>query len=283
MIDFGDTVTLAAECRDAAGSLANAAVATLTVTLPDATTVTPAPANPPAVTGRYSHPYETSQAGRYTARWMFSGGVPAQAWTDVFDVAPASPIGLVGLDEMKHRLNIKVDNTVHDEQLRGLIASVTDVIEGIVGVVVRRTITETHSGRGEPHIVLRQRPAISVTSVVEDGVAVDASDYSLGSSGLLTRKSAYRVSGCWARGVDNVTVAYVAGRQEVRASVLDGATDLIRINWRPLAGGNHSVFDQGRGDDFGQRAEPGEIRLGFFVPNTVMQRLQPHARGPLVA
>lgn len=276
MIDLGDTYTLTAEARDAAGNLANATTAALTITLPDGTTVTPTPANPPAVTGQYAHPLVTTMAGRHVARWVFTGGVPDQAWTDAFEVAPQASLALVSLAEVKKHLNIAATNTAHDDELRGFIASVTDVVEDIVGVVARRSFTETYSGRRQRAILLRRRPVVSVTSVVEDGVAVAASDYSVTGAGVLTR-----LYGRWASGVDNVTVTQVAGRPSTPASVLDGAKELIRINWRPQSGGNSSVFDQGRGDDFGQTGA-GEVRLGFFIPNTVMQRLQPSGRGPHV-
>lgn len=271
MIDLGDTYTLTAEARDAAGNMANATTVALTITLPDGTTVTPLPTNPPAVTGRYTHPFVTTVAGRHTARWVFTGGVPDQAWTDAFEVAPQSPLALVGLDDVKKHLNIADTNTTYDEELRGFIASVTDVVEDVVGVVVRRSFTETYNGHGQRAILLRRRPVVSVTSVLEDGVAVAASDYLVTAAGVLTR-----TYGRWG---DSVTVTHVAGRPVTPASVLDGAKELIRINWRPQTGGNGSVFNQGRGDDSGQTGA-GEVRLGFFVPNTVMQRLQPHGRGP---
>lgn len=283
MIDLGDTYELAAECRNAAGGLADATIVSLTVTKPDGTVDVLAPANPPVVAGSYTYPYVTTQPGRHTVVWSFTGGVPAQASSDVFDVASASPVALVSLAAAKKHLGIPLTVTVHDEKLRGLIASITDVIEGITGTVVRRTFVETYSGRGEPALVLLHRPVVSVTSVTEDGVTVPPADYSAASSGLLTRVSGYRASGQWADGIDNIVVTYEAGRALVPASVLDGSLDLIRINWRPQAGGNSSVFDQGRSDDYGQRAEPGEMRLGFFVPNTVMQRLKPSERPPLVA
>lgn len=281
MIDLGDTYTLTAEARDAAGTLANATTVALTITLPDGTAVTPSPANPPTVTGKYAHPFVTSMAGRHVARWVFTGAVPDQAWTDTFEVAPQASLALVSLADVKTHLNIAADNTDHDDELRGFIASVTDVIEDVVGVVARRTFVETYSGRGERAILLRRRPVVSVTSVVESGTTVAASDYSVTEAGVLTRASAYS-AGRWASGVDNVTVTYVAGRPSTPPSVLDAAKELIRINWRPQQGGNYSVFNGGRADDFGQTGA-GEVRLGFFVPNTVMQRLQPHSRGPHIA
>ncbi len=284
MYDLGDTVNVTAECRDAAGQLANAAAVTLTVTKPDGTTDTPTVTNPPAVVGRYTHPYVTTLPGRYVYRYQFSGGVPAQAWVDVLNVLSSSPAWIVGLAETKLHLNIPAVDTSADDELRGFIASVSEVVEDIVGIVVKRSFVETYSGRGERAILLRRRPVVSVTSVSENGVTVPASDYSPTSAGVLTRATAYS-AGRWASGVDNIVVTYVAGRDLTPANVLDGTRDLIRINWRPQVGGNVNPFDQGRGDQFAPSSVPqsGEIRLGFFVPNTVMQRLQPSSRGPHIA
>jgi hypothetical protein len=49
--DIGDSVSLAWDVKDSAGVLANATTVTLTVTLPDGTTATPAVTNPPTVDG----------------------------------------------------------------------------------------------------------------------------------------------------------------------------------------------------------------------------------------
>ena len=70
------------------------------------------------------------------------------------------------------------------------------------------------------------------------------------------------------------------GREEVPASVYNGTLELLRINWRPQQGGNYSPFDGAGADDLGLTAH--SMRLGFFVPNTVVERLQPHQRGPVV-
>ncbi|MFG1776617.1 hypothetical protein ACGFIG_09330 [Micromonospora sp. NPDC049048] len=282
MYDVGDTITLSATCRDAADQPANATTATLTVTRPDGTVDPQTPTNPPASAGLYRHAYVPTQHGRHLVRWVFTGGVPDQAYPDVVNVADASWPAIVGLGEVKHHLNIDPDNTTHDEELRGFILSASEVVESIVGPVARRTIVETHSGRGESLLVLRQRPVLAVDSIVEDGVALPASDYSLSSAGVLTRGYGGWPD-AWAWGVNNVVITYTVGRTAVGAAVLDGTKELIRINWRPQTGGNGSVFDQGRSDDYGQRGEPGEIRLGFFIPNTVMQRLQTDGRPPLVA
>lgn len=275
MLDLGDIYPATVEVRNSAGVLVNAATMTFTFTLPDATTTSPAPSNPS--TGRYEHDLLTTQLGLHRFRAVATG--PNAAWADVFTVHSLEAFALVGLAEVKDHLNIPAADTSADEELRGFILSACDVVEDVVGVVARRSFTQTLSGRGERSLLLSRRPVISVTSVTVDGVALASTDYSVTPHGVLTR-----TAGRWPSGVDNIVVVYVAGRSVVPAGVLDGTKELIRINWRPQQGGNYSPFNQGRGDDFGQQARgAGEIRLGFFVPNTVMQRWQPSARGPHVA
>lgn len=106
MHDLGDTLTIARDCKDAAGALANCTTVVLTVTKPDGTTDTPAVANPPTVTGKYTVGYVPTQAGRHTWRMTFIGVVPDQAHGDVFHVWPSASTWIVGLTEAKDHLNI---------------------------------------------------------------------------------------------------------------------------------------------------------------------------------
>lgn len=277
MYDLGDTVTLTARCLDSSGALADATTATLTVTLPDGTTSGHSPTNPPTVTGTYTHPYITTQAGRHTHRWTFTGVVPDQAYVDVFHVWPTSLDWIVGLAETKDALNIASTNTAHDDELRRTIAGVTAVVESIVGVVAVRSFTETLSG-GSSSLQLRYQPVLAITSVSEDGTALTASDYKLRPGGILTRVSSYRASR-WPTGVSNISVVHTAGRTVIPDNILDGTRDLIRFNFRPQLGGNYNAFD--RAGSSAQR-EPGHMVLGFYVPNSVMERLNPSGLGPQV-
>lgn len=274
MYDFGDTVALKADCRNSSGALADATAVSLTITLPDGTASSHAPANPPPTTGQYTHDFVTTQAGRHVFRYVFTGAVPTQAFTDVFHVWPQAPTWIIGLAEAKDALNIDQAVTTYDDELRRTIAGASAVVEDIVGIVAVRSFTETYSG-GDAAILLRHRPVVAVDSVTEDGIAVDTADYSVGESGVLVRSTSY-VAGIWAAGVDNIAVTYRTGRTVVADNILDGTRDLVRVNFRPQSGGNFRAFDTG-----GQR-EPGQIRLGFYVPNSVMQRLAASALGPHV-
>lgn len=239
MHDLGDTVTIARTCRDAAGTPANATTVVLTVTKPDGTTDTPAVTNPPAVTGEYTHAYVPAQGGRHTWRLTFTGVVPDQAHGDVFHVWPSANTWILGLAEAKDHLNMAQTDTSQDEELRRAIAGVSAVVEDIVGIVARRTVVQTLSGRGTSALLLSRLPVISVTSIVEDAVTLAATDYTVTEHGVLTRLAA-SVRWRWPVGVNNIVVTHVAGRVVVADNILDGARELLRVNFRPQLGGNRS-------------------------------------------
>jgi hypothetical protein len=278
VLDLGDTYVLAADCVNAAGALANATTVTLVVTLPDGTTAPQAPTNPPAVTGKYTHSYVTTVAGRHVARWTFTGGVPQQAYAEVFDVEETA--ALLSLAAAKKRLKIPVTDTSVDEELREMIETATGVCEFYAGALVRRTVTERHSAsQGTTQLVLRKRPVISITSATESGVAVPSTGYSLSDTGILTRVSGYEPQ-WWEPGIDNITVVYVPGRTVIPPTAIEAGKELVRINSRPILGGNYSPFDGGSSDDYG--SDGGEFRFGFFVPNRIMMLLETMNTGPTV-
>lgn len=275
MYDVGDVYPAVFEVRDGSGNLTIASATTFTFTLPDGTATSPVtPANP--TTGIYTYNFPITQAGLHRFRGVSTN--PDTSSVDVFNVASAEWPAFVGLAEVKNHLNIPATTMTYDDELRAFILSACEVVESIVGPVARRTVTETHSG-GTSSIWLSSSQVLSVTAVTENGVSVAPSAYALSGNRLTRRADYWDIP--WAAGSGNITVTYVAGRASVPWAVLDGTKELIRLNWRPQTGGSGSVFNQG-GDDSGQ-AGGGEIRLGFFIPNTVMQRLQPSALGPLVA
>lgn len=278
MFDLAEVVPLGVDIKNAAGVAVNAAAVTLTITLPDGTSSSPAPTNPS--TGRYEYDYTSTQAGRHIVRWVATN--PNTAYTDAFDVREAATQAIISVADAKKALKVAATDTTYDEELRNFVDAVTDVVEDIVGSVVRRTVTETHSGpRAGSRLLLRRRPIVAITSVTESGTLLGASDYSLSDGGVLTRSAAFWPLR-WQWGVDNIVVVYVVARAVVPPSILEGARELVRINFRPQQGGNYSPYDEGAADDYGT-PEAGTWRLGFFIPNRVMQMLKPHERGPDVA
>lgn len=271
MHDLGDTVKLTAKSVDAAGNPANATTVATTVTLPDGTTASPSGSY--GATGTYTASYVPTQAGRHSWRMTFTGVVPDQAYGDVFNVWPLAGLGIVGLAETKEHLNISLIDATYDEELRRAIAGASAVVEGIVGAVARRTVTEVFSGSGADKAYLGLVPVISITTVVEDGATLPAESYSLhGSIGVLTRLQRRG----WPIGTNNISVTYVPGRTIVPDNILEGTKDLIRANFRPQLGGNRTPYDTVSEP----RSEPGQLLRGYFVPNSVMERLRPSQQGP---
>lgn len=155
MYDLRDTLPFSAKLYDATNTLVNATSVTLTITLPDQTTVSPTVTNPPAVAGTYSYDYPSSggvtQAGRYVGVWLFTMATgKTTSYPEVFDVAPADPGFIVSLAQAKAQLNIT--STSSDDELGLYLAAVTRIVEKFVGPVVIRPYTQ---------VVAADRPFLS--------------------------------------------------------------------------------------------------------------------------
>lgn len=98
--DVGDELLVAHVVRDLDGELADAATVTLTVTLPDLTTETPAVDNPPEETGHYEVAYTLEQPGRYVFAWQTTDPDTASATA----VEAVEPGGLPTLTAVQNYL-----------------------------------------------------------------------------------------------------------------------------------------------------------------------------------
>jgi hypothetical protein len=108
VIDLGSVYQVAVDVADASGTLVNPGSATLVITLPDGTTVSPAVPTPTTL-GKVRVDYVTAQAGRHVWRLVTSG--PTTAYADVFDVQPAIPVGIVSLADARAQLNFRAAET----------------------------------------------------------------------------------------------------------------------------------------------------------------------------
>ncbi|HEY9353007.1 MAG TPA: hypothetical protein VIP28_07150 [Nocardioides sp.] len=273
--DLGDTVRLVADSTDPGGAITNATGVTLTVTLPDGTTATPAVANPPVQAGKYAVDYITVQAGRHLVRWVFTA--PASAYTDSFDVREAAPPALISLADAKGHLNIPISSTGDDEELRGWIESTGRVVEYFVGPIARRTVVETHRVRCTRDLVLRQTPAIALTSVVPvltGGTTYAVADLDLdGESGVVVRLDGGRFYG-------PLRVTYEVGRAVVRANISHAARIILQHLWRTQRGSARGPALAGSEDYSVTEPIPG---FGYAIPNRALQLLEPDRLPPGVA
>lgn len=268
--DLGDTARLVGECRDPAGELVTADSVTVTISLPDGTTTTPA-VPPPSTPGVYTVDYVTTQPGRHEVRWVWEG--PAAAYTEVFEVRPASSPALFSLAEAKDFLNIPSPSPVQDEELRGLIEATTAVVEHYVGPVVRRTLTEDHAGGSV--LVLRRPPVLELVAaeaVLDDGPSYAVADLDVTPDGVVRHRAGLVLRG-------PLRVTYTAGRPVVPAHIRTAALVILRHLWRTQTG--PGLPPLGGADDYDVGTPvPG---LGYAVPNRALELLAPDRLPPGVA
>ncbi|MEV0441808.1 head-tail connector protein [Streptomyces spectabilis] len=269
--DLGDVVPLRTTIKDDAGGLANAGTMVLSIGLPDATTVTVSPVAPVS-TGTYAYGYLSVQAGRHTVRWLATGA-NAGAYTDVFDVRePVSP-ALFSLADAKQYLN--KTTTGDDDEIRAMVEAVTAAVEGYVGAVIVRTVTEDHDVRVARTISLRKTPALALTSataVLTGAASYDVDGLDLDpSGGIVRRKDGGLLHG-------PLRFVYTAGRRIVPAAITLGGKIILQHMWRTQQGPGRPQM--GVGDFEVTEPVPG---LGYAVPNRALQILEPYKLPPGVA
>ncbi|MGW7195546.1 hypothetical protein [Streptomyces chryseus] len=265
--DLGDNVRLSAQCRNPDGALTTATAAVLTITLPDGTTATPAiPA--PATAGQYVVDYVPATAGLHAVRWQFTN--PASAHTDVIDVRPAAPPALFSLADAKKHLNVPLEYTADDDEIREHIDATTQVVEYFVGAVARRTVTEIRPGGGHA-LVLLVTPVIAVTVITgvhSHQVAVDVAGLVADAETGIVR----RLDGTpFPPGPYRIT--YTAGRPIPSANITLAGRIILKHLWRTQNGSSRVASALGGGDDYSvSEPIPG---LGYAVPNRALELLQP--------
>jgi hypothetical protein len=258
--DLSDSIPIAVDVKDAAGVLANATTATLTITLPDGTTATPSVTNPPAVTGQYRETYVPAQTGRYA--WRFVTTSPNTAFQDVFEVRDTVSPALLSLADAKAHLNITT--TTYDDELREYLEAATKIVESYVGPVVRRTYTRRiRGGRDRIPLPHTQVLEISALTLVSDGSSpVTLTDLTVDTpSGLLSLKAGGSITS------GDLDVTYKVGRAYVESNWTLAAKHIVKANWNSQLGNLPSI----QGDDSGY-VVTGD---GYLVPYRAISLLQP--------
>lgn len=242
MYDVGDaTPALQITVKDSAGALASGGTVACTITAPDGTTSTPAVTNPSL--GLYNVTPVTTSAGRYGVRWTVTAP-SANAVTDVYDVADPALLPIASLADVRAHCSISATDTQYDERLRNWLAWATEQCERYANRALRRkTVVETHNGGGGA-VILREPPVLSVTSVVENGVTLTASDYTSDTvSGLLYRGGTTS-SQDWYDGRQTVVVTYVAGYANPPLVAVETVLDIVKWKFQNTAQGPRPGFGQ---------------------------------------
>ena len=269
--DLGDKVYLTWNTVDSSGAAVNPGTVTLSITLPDATTVSVTTAT--STTGTYTASYLPTQVGRHILAWSATGSYP-QAFSDIFEVRDINDIGIVGYDEVLEFLNIPTASA-NENEVRRFIDASTDLAETYVGQVLgRRTFTNELYDGGTEFIRIRNPKAISITSVTENGLAISASNYVLDytgqrlyriGSGTLYATNSY---GYWTQGMNNVSITYVAGYVNPPMSAKQGVLEIIRHLWQTQRGAINVMSRTNSGDELYSTPT-------YSLPRRAMELLDP--------
>lgn len=202
-------------------------------------------------------------------------------------------LDVLTLAEAKGALK-KVVGPIDETVLAGWITGLSERLDGLVGPVVQRAVTEVYDG-GEPTLYLRYHPISSVTRVVEysgftryeptpetfgsapaDAYLVDPYEFDPQYLGNAVHRRIGGFDAKWARGRRNVQVEYVAGRFATTAVVgqlFKRSVGLMLVNaWRSMESTTASS---------GEFDIPFSSFPTFAVPKAVRELLAGQIQDPL--
>jgi hypothetical protein len=249
-LNLGGIIRLTYAVRDAAGALTNPSSATLTITQPDGVvapgiTIT----LPPTVTGQLIYDFTPTQAGLHSVHWVTAG--PTTAEDDMF-VAERAAALFISVDEAIAHLRAAgvLTSDADREQLQWLCLVASDAVERDLNLIIaRRTIIDTFDGGGyELKLQAPPRPSdggsITITTVVENGATLTASDYVLRKRGWRLCRGGTLFRYQWAYGVENITVTYVAGCADPPKICRKVALNGVQRMWQESQQASHPLLDE---------------------------------------
>lgn len=265
MTAFGALEPIAWDVLDEDGSLTNADTVALTITLPDASTVTPTVTNPPSATGRYRLAWQTTMAGRHTGRAVTTN--PVTVYDFEFDVDEETPPAIISFADAKSALNIPLDDTSDDDELREFIYATTAAVEDYLHeTVVRRQVTDQlELGPPRRKFRLWHAPVISLVSVQSwDGsLTWDVSNMRVSDSGLVKVMAGPPVHG-------DVDAVAITGYQVTPPNYRRGALIILAHLWETQRGVGTKMAGVISPEE--RYRQPGEW---FSIPNKAKEVLGP--------
>lgn len=208
-------------------------------------------------------------------------------------------IPILDLDsDVKPYLQVPALDTKFDLILQGMQTAAIEMIESLVGDISPQQRIELHDG-GHTSIWTRHTPVIAVDNVREswptasydlDYVQIGSGQittsmfaYSLDEPavGQITRRTAGNINIPFMRGVNNIQIVYVAGRDPVSDSIKQALRETIR-NWFDHAElrastTSESVFNQ----ESVEYSRSQAVMSGVGIPYGVLGMLRNERKGPI--
>jgi len=166
----------------------------------------------------------------------------------------------ITVDEVKRHANITSSDS--DEEIELMRDAAQDAVEGLIGPVLWRTVTQRITANGSV-LVLNTLPVVSVTSLTLDG---SPATYTSVEGGMLTDVT---VTG-------DVVATYVVGRTEVPGAVRLAALIIAAHLWQTQLGSAPTQLQ----DNFDTQPTVG---VGYAIPNRAADLLAPYLLLPGVA
>lgn len=245
------------------------------VTAPDGTAQTISASSASALPDVWTVWILVDQVGTYSLNWIVDG-VDVVGSTALVVSAPSEATPLLTLDDCYQSLNMGVapsESATYSDRDRDMLAYATAaaaVVEGIVGPVMPRTVTEVWNG-GEMTIRLRYKPT-GITSIVENGQQIYDWTPDL-AAGVIYAGTTWWNRPYWP-GQTNVEITYTAGDGNPAPNVVLAAREEFRFLWQL---GRQS----GQAAAFNEQIVAGDaVPQGFAIPNRVYELLQFEDRMP---
>lgn len=282
----GAAVPLTWTSTDTTGTPFEGTSVTLTVTLPDSTTSSPAVTHQGS--GVYVASFTSTQAGHHLVAWTATATGKADAFADTFEVQPAQDGTIVSLAEAKEILHLQ-GTTQFDAILQSYNASATNWIEYACGPVVPQIVTETIPSHGTI-TVLGRPPVIELVPWASVPAELAATGITVADPpSPMIRTRLYGIE--WPltqlycdprRGIVTHTSGlpfyycayiwqYQAGRQIIPSGIYDAAKITLEHLFQVERGGTGAA-DTSAGES--TTFLPG---FGFAVPNRAIQLIQPYS------
>lgn len=239
------------------------AAATLTVTLPDGSTVSPTVAGtPPAHTVQFT----PTLPGRHQLLWSIAG---AETHADIIDVWPTHPRYLVAQADAIDRLRLSNQITAAPDSVSSMplyIATATAIIEDVTGPLLPVERTTKVSGHYRKRAVVLPYIHVTVTSVTVDDNVLDDTQFKV------DEEAGIVYSDYLTEGDVNVEVAFTVGDVEIPPQARLACLEVIAHLWQ--------ITRQGLRES-GATDETVTTPMGFALPRRAWEMVQsiPRAAG----
>lgn len=243
-IDLGDSKTRSINLTSAAGAAVDAdSLPTYAVTLPDGTAgISPTVIH--GVTGEYYVVYPTVQTGLHQEIFTaIVSGVTVVIRRN-FTVEQVANSFIDTDEALAHLRAGGVIVTAADlEQLRWLCSVACGAVQDDLGrTIARATKTQTFDG-GCSALLLTHTPVISITSIVESGITLAATDYTANLSAGIIYRGGQQSPRSWLWGRQNIVATTAAGYTDPPRIARKVALNAVQRMWQSSQQMPHPYLD----------------------------------------